>query len=136
MHSFYVLHGTSDNMKSGIEALRDAFGIIGRTIRKDIRVTRLNEHEALEMFEKDSGMSELVAKYIIMIFKMRLRVIGPTKILRTRRQLPMFSSTLEGSSRGWRSGWRKTSRNLVLEMPLLFPYLILVLGPLVRTMKV
>lgn len=50
---------------------RDAFGIIGRAIGKDIKVTQLDEHEALEVFEKEIGMPGLMGKSIINFLKMR-----------------------------------------------------------------
>ena len=52
-------------------SLRDAFGIIGRVIGKDIKVTRLGEHEGVEVFEKEHGFPEFLAKHLINVLKTR-----------------------------------------------------------------
>lgn len=51
-----------------VMSLREGVGVIGRVIGKDIRVTELDEEQGLEVFVKEEGMAEPVARQLIKAF--------------------------------------------------------------------
>jgi len=55
---------------------RDAVGIIGKVIGENIKVTQLDEHEAVEVYEKDFGMPGPIGQHLINVLKRRAGVGG------------------------------------------------------------
>jgi hypothetical protein len=76
-----IVNGTDDRnfvrlYGPKLVSVRHAIGIIGKAIGKEVKVTQLDENEALEVFKKEIGMPRPTREQLTSIFKTRAEVEG------------------------------------------------------------
>ncbi|KAF2105142.1 NAD(P)-binding protein [Rhizodiscina lignyota] len=88
---------------------RDMWGIIGRVLGKNLKITEMDEKEALEVIEKEMGMPALVVPQLIAIYKRRAEEESEGRsgdwfqdaYMRSKENVPKYAGTKPTTLEEW-----------------------------------